>query len=198
MVRGSKSEDQLAVMEMENNSSEEEKMLINSSCHALVDTEQRPRLRTVTSAAPQVSSESSSSRSLGSTDIMPLSRVSETASTITEPITNGLQQASEETTSPDFSTSSLISCSEHYNGDSLLDPGQMSPHSPSSPDTPEWSLIANGDSFHKVRMCLFVMFVSSGCVLPASETGQARVASGQLTARYTVCLTRYTTAATSD
>ena len=41
--------------------------------------------------------------------------------------------------------------SEHYNGDSLVDPGQMSPQSPSSPDTPEWSLIANGDSFHKVR-----------------------------------------------
>jgi len=135
MVRGSKSEDQLAVMEMENNSSEEERMLINSSCHTLLDTDQMPRLRTVTSAAPQVSSESSSSRSLGSGDMLLPSR-----------------QASEETTSPDFSTSSLISCSEHYNGDSrdsLLDPGQMSPHSPSSPDTPEWSLIANGDSFHK-------------------------------------------------
>ena len=62
-----------------------------------------------------------------------------------------LQQASDEATSPDFSTSSLISMSEHYNGDSLVDPGQMSPQSPSSPDTPEWSLIANGDSFHKVR-----------------------------------------------
>jgi len=54
---------------------------------------------------------------------------------------------SEEATSPDFSTSSLISCSEHYNGESLLD--NMSPQSPSSPDTPEWSLIANGESFHK-------------------------------------------------
>ena len=70
MVRGSKSEDQLAVMEMENNSSEEERMLINSSCHTLLDTDQMPRLRTLTSTAPQVSSESSSSRSLGSGDIL--------------------------------------------------------------------------------------------------------------------------------
>jgi len=54
---------------------------------------------------------------------------------------------SEDATSPDLSTSSLISCSEHYNGESLLD--NMSPQSPSSPDTPEWSLIANGESFHK-------------------------------------------------
>lgn len=75
MVRGSKSEDQLAVMEMENNSSEEERMLINSSCHTLLDTDQMPRLRTVTSAAPQVSSESSSSRSLGSGDMLLPSRV---------------------------------------------------------------------------------------------------------------------------
>ena len=44
-------------------------------------------------------------------------------------------------TSPDFSTSSLIS-SEHYNGESLLDNLSNS----SSPDTPEWSLV---DSFHK-------------------------------------------------
>jgi len=57
------------------------------------------------------------------------------------------QLQSGEATSPDFSTSSLISCSEHYNGESLLD--NMSPQSPSSPDTPEWSLIANGESFHK-------------------------------------------------
>ena len=75
MVRGSKSEDQLAVMEMENNSSEEERILINSSCHTLLDTDQMPRLRTVTSTAPQVSSESSSSRSLGSGDILLPSRV---------------------------------------------------------------------------------------------------------------------------
>merc|ERR1719167_628150 len=54
---------------------------------------------------------------------------------------------SEDATSPDLSTSSLISCSEHYNGESLLD--NMSPQSPSSPDTPEWSLIANRESFHK-------------------------------------------------
>lgn len=49
--------------------------------------------------------------------------------------------------SPDFSTSSLIS-SEHYNGESLLDPDNLSPQSSSSPDTPEWSLM---DSFHKQR-----------------------------------------------
>jgi len=48
--------------------------------------------------------------------------------------------------SPDLSTSSLISCSEHYNGESVLD--NISPKSASSPDTPEWSLI---DSFHKSR-----------------------------------------------
>ena len=91
-------------------------------------------VRLATTLAPQVSSESSSSRSLGSNDILLASR-----------------QPSEEATSPDFSTSSLISCSEHYNGESLLDNQNMSPQSPSSPDTPEWSLIANGDSFHKVR-----------------------------------------------
>lgn len=60
---------------------------------------------------------------------------------------NQRKSPSEEATSPDFSTSSLISCSEHYNGESLLD--NLSPQSPSSPDTPEWSLIANGESFHK-------------------------------------------------
>lgn len=53
-------------------------------------------------------------------------------------------QTSSQDDSPDFSTSSLISCSEHYNGESVLD--NISPKSPSSPDTPEWSLI---DSFHK-------------------------------------------------
>jgi len=84
-------------------------------------------------AAPQVSSESSSSRSVVGNDVRLPPR-----------------QSSDDTTiSPDISTSSLISCSEHYNGDSLLDPGHISPQSPSSPETPEWSLIANGDSFHK-------------------------------------------------
>jgi len=62
-------------------------------------------------------------------------------------LSNQRKPPSDEATSPDFSTSSLISCSEHYNGESLLD--NMSPQSPSSPDTPEWSLIANGESFHK-------------------------------------------------
>jgi hypothetical protein len=56
------------------------------------------------------------------------------------------QTSSQDTESPDFSTSSLISCSEHYNGESVLD--NISPKSPSSPDTPEWSLI---DSFHKSK-----------------------------------------------
>ena len=51
------------------------------------------------------------------------------------------------TISPDISTSSLISASEHYNGESLLQDNICSPQtSNSSPDTPEWSLI---DSFHK-------------------------------------------------
>ena len=51
------------------------------------------------------------------------------------------------TISPDISTSSLISASEHYNGGSLLIDNICSPQtSNSSPDTPEWSLI---DSFHK-------------------------------------------------
>jgi len=62
-------------------------------------------------------------------------------------LANQRKPPSDEATSPDFSTSSLISCSEHYNGESLLD--NMSPQSPSSPETPEWSLIANGESFHK-------------------------------------------------
>ena len=73
-MRGSKSEDQLAAAELDNNSSEEERILINSSCHTLLDPDTEAadtrlaRLRTVASAAPQVSSESSSSRSLASTD----------------------------------------------------------------------------------------------------------------------------------
>ena len=82
MVRGSKSEDQLAAMEMDNNSSEEERILINSSCHTLLDTDQMPRLRTVTSAAPQVSSESSSSRSLVSGDMLLPSRVGSVSSIV--------------------------------------------------------------------------------------------------------------------
>ena len=31
-----------------------------------------------------------------------------------------------------------------------MEHGQLSLVSPDSPETPEWSLIANGDSFHKV------------------------------------------------
>ena len=51
------------------------------------------------------------------------------------------------TISPDISTSSLVSASEHYNGGSLVNDNVCSPQtSNSSPDTPEWSLI---DSFHK-------------------------------------------------
>ena len=51
------------------------------------------------------------------------------------------------TISPDISTSSLVSASEHYNGGSLINDNVCSPQtSNSSPDTPEWSLI---DSFHK-------------------------------------------------
>ena len=148
-VRGSKSEDQLAVAlaDSDNNNSddsEDDKMFLKSSCHTLLDTDQRVK----TQAAPHVSSESSSSRSLGS-------------GTSGDGVKLPPRQASDETTSPDydFSTSSLISCSEHYNGDSLVDHGQMSPQSPSSPDTPEWSLIANGDSFHKVNHCYCVVLL---------------------------------------
>ena len=54
--------------------------------------------------------------------------------------------------SPDLSTSSLLSCSEHYQGESLLENLAVSPQTPSSPETPEWSLLANGESFHKVRI----------------------------------------------
>ena len=54
-----------------------------------------------------------------------------------------VEEPKETKTSPDFSTSSLIS-SEHYNGESLLDNLSTS----SSPDTPEWSLV---DSYHKQR-----------------------------------------------
>lgn len=50
-------------------------------------------------------------------------------------------------TSPEelIDTSSLMSCSEHYNAESVLD-NKISPNSSSSPDTPEWSLL---DSIHK-------------------------------------------------
>ena len=135
LVRASKSDDQLGGCgdSEQETGSEEERILNHSSCLTLLHTD-KPRLKLATTTAPQVSSESSSSRSLGaSNDLLLASRL-----------------PSEEATSPDFSTSSLISCSEHYNGESLLDNPQMSPQSPSSPDTPEWSLIANGDSFHKV------------------------------------------------
>ena len=54
--------------------------------------------------------------------------------------------------SPDLSTSSLLSCSEHYQGESLLENLAVSPQTPSSPETPEWSLLANGESFQKVRI----------------------------------------------
>ena len=54
-----------------------------------------------------------------------------------------VEEPKETKTSPDFSTSSLIS-SEHYNGESLLDNLSTS----SSPETPEWSLV---DSYHKHR-----------------------------------------------
>ena len=65
---------------------------------------------------------------------------------ITTSQTSQATSSSQDTESPDFSTSSLISCSEHYNGESVLD--NISPKSPSSPDTPEWSLI---DSYHKSK-----------------------------------------------
>eukprot|EP00092_Neocalanus_flemingeri_P012541 GFUD01013516.1.p1 GENE.GFUD01013516.1~~GFUD01013516.1.p1 ORF type:complete len:1256 (-),score=334.06 GFUD01013516.1:289-4056(-) len=147
LVRNSKSEDQLSYDELNAHDSDDEKL--NSSCHTLLDTlldsahtshtPTRPGQSTARHPAtghgpPHVSSESSSSRSTGST-----------VGSSTDQLLSS--QPSDEATSPDFSTSSLISCSEHYNGESLLD--NMSPQSPSSPDTPEWSLIANGESFHK-------------------------------------------------
>lgn len=61
-------------------------------------------------------------------------------------ITSQTSALSQDSNSPDFSTSSLISCSEHYNGESVLD--NISPKSASSPETPEWSLM---DSYHKPR-----------------------------------------------
>jgi len=137
LVRNSKSEDQLSYDELNNLESDDEKL--NSSCHTLLDSAHTPAMpdrvyRTTHTTPPFVSSESSSSRSAGS------SKGSSGDQLLSS-------QPSEEATSPDFSTSSLISCSEHYNGESLLD--NLSPQSPSSPDTPEWSLIANGESFHK-------------------------------------------------
>lgn len=140
LVRNSKSEDQLAYDELSAHESDEDKL--NSSCHTLLDSAYTPVMPDHTTlhnntrtAPPFVSSESSSSRSAASSK----------GSSSGEQLLSS--QPSEEATSPDFSTSSLISCSEHYNGESLLD--NMSPQSPSSPDTPEWSLIANGESFHK-------------------------------------------------
>ena len=64
-VRTSKSEDQLLTASELVNSSSEEKLLINSSCHTLLDTESCQ----TTAAAPQVSSESSSSRSVIGNDV---------------------------------------------------------------------------------------------------------------------------------
>ena len=61
-------------------------------------------------------------------------------------MTSQTSAVSQDSNSPDFSTSSLISCSEHYNGESVLD--NISPKSPSSPETPEWSLM---DSYHKSK-----------------------------------------------
>ena len=155
LVRNSKSEDQLSYDELNINESDEDKL--NSSCHTLLDSAHTPARpghsiakHNTNTGPPHVSSESSSSRSTGSkgssADQLLSSQVllgSQHAY-----LSDSIFQPSDEATSPDFSTSSLISCSEHYNGESLLD--NMSPQSPSSPDTPEWSLIANGESFHKV------------------------------------------------
>merc|ERR1719507_2469395 len=98
---------------------------------------------------PSTISSTTSARGLESTFQAADTPVASLATPEEKPSTEHLlsRQQSEEATSPDLSTSSLISCSEHYNGESLLD--NMSPQSPSSPDTPEWSLIANGESFHK-------------------------------------------------
>jgi len=126
LVRNSKSEDQLGYEELSGDGSDDDKL--HSSCHTLLASGHT----TVTNMKPPfVSSESSSSQSPGASgDQMMIVQA----------------KSVEEPTSPDLSTSSLISCSEHY-GESLLEP--LSPQSPSSPDTPEWSLIANGESFHK-------------------------------------------------
>ena len=159
LVRNSKSEDQLSYDELNSHDSDEDKL--NSSCHTLLDSSCTP-LRPEQSTAkhkphgpPHVSSESSSSRSSGSkgssTDQLLSSQVLQDSNQ--DFLSYSIFQPSDEATSPDFSTSSLISCSEHYNGESLLD--NMSPQSPSSPDTPEWSLIANGESFHKVRIYFY-------------------------------------------
>jgi len=144
LVRNSKSEDQLALDHSDQFLQLDEDDKLGSSCHTLLDNSDSildasqeqlvaaTPARPSASRPPHVSSESSSSRSP--------SKGSSTDQLISS-------QPSDEACSPDFSTSSLISCSEHYNGESLLD--NMSPQSPSSPDTPEWSLIANGESFHK-------------------------------------------------
>ena len=153
LVRNSKSEDQLAYDELSPHMSDEDKL--NSSCHTLLDSScTTTTLHTNNPTNPPfVSSESSSSRSAGGSTEGWSSGGQLLSSQVFNfwkhlKHENFLFQPSEEATSPDFSTSSLISCSEHYNGESLLD--NLSPQSPSSPDTPEWSLIANGESFHKV------------------------------------------------
>merc|ERR1719369_2451082 len=108
LVRNSKSEDQLAYDELTAHESDEDKL--NSSCHTLLDSSYTPNMPPTTTlhhntrtAPPFVSSESSSSRSADSS----ISKGSSSGDQLLS------SQPSEEATCPDFSTSSLISCSEH-------------------------------------------------------------------------------------
>ena len=151
MVRTSKSEDQLMLLEQSSPDVDD----VSGSVHTLLDTS-GPHLppppppakyhysnssSSVTSSSTPTSSSSSSSRAqnpVSSATNTPKRSSSEAMSS------DAKKPLLQPVVSPDISTSSLISASEHYNGESLLD--NISPQTSSSPDTPEWSLM---DSYHK-------------------------------------------------
>lgn len=132
-LRNSKSEDQL---QLEGQDMEDDDDNISNSVHALHngDNGATPTATKPSRSSPPQSRKKSPPKNLFKVD---------SGSLITSQ-TSAYSQDSNG--SPDFSTSSLISCSEHYNGDSVLD--NLSPKSPSSPETPEWSLM---DSYHKSK-----------------------------------------------
>jgi hypothetical protein len=113
---------------MEGHEMEDEEDNISNSVHALHNGDNNTTLSTSQSSqpSPPQSRKKSPPKNLFKVDSGSL-------------VTSQISAYSQDSNSPDLSTSSLISCSEHYNGESVLD--NISPKSPSSPETPGVSLV---------------------------------------------------------
>jgi hypothetical protein len=113
---------------MEGHEMEDEEDNISNSVHALHNGDNNTTLSTSQSSqpSPPQSRKKSPPKNLFKVDSGSL-------------VTSQISAYSQDSNSPDLSTSSLISCSEHYNGESVLD--NISPKSPSSPETPGVSLL---------------------------------------------------------